>query len=183
MPNKILLRLALVVAALLMVPLVAMQFSAEVRWGPGDFLVAGALLFGTGLAYELAARKVGALAYRCAAGLALAGALLVVWVNLAVGIIGSENHPANLMYVGVLAVGALGAGLAHFRPPGMARALFATALAQALLAGVALLVWKPLVTAPVLGVNVFLVLLFATSGGLFQHAARQTGHSDRATLA
>jgi hypothetical protein len=51
-------------------------------------------------------------------------------MNLAVGVIGTEDDPANLMYVGVLAVGIIGAIIARFRPHGMARTLFATALAQ-----------------------------------------------------
>jgi hypothetical protein len=50
-------------------------------------------------------------------------------MNLAVGIIGSEDNPANLMYGGVLAVGIIGAIIARFEPHGMARALVATTLA------------------------------------------------------
>jgi hypothetical protein len=64
---------------------------------------------------------------------------LLVWTNLAVGIIGEPDELANLMYVGVLAVGILGAITARFRPAGMARALLATALVQALVAGIALI--------------------------------------------
>lgn len=60
-------------------------------------------------------------------------------MNLAVGIIGAEDNPANLMYGGVLAVGVIGAIIARFQPDGMARALFATALAQALVAVIALI--------------------------------------------
>jgi hypothetical protein len=39
------LRVALITVGLLMIPAIAMQFSDEMNWGPGDFLVAGALLF------------------------------------------------------------------------------------------------------------------------------------------
>src|SRR5690606_4961860 len=53
-----------------------------------------------------------------------------VWVNLAVGMLGSEADPANLLFVGVLTVAALGSLVAAFRPAGMARAMLATALAQ-----------------------------------------------------
>lgn len=70
--------------------------------------------------------------------LALGTALVLVWINLAVGIIGSEDNPANLMYLGVLAVGVVGAMHGRFQPQGMARALYATALAQALVAMIAL---------------------------------------------
>ncbi len=75
--------------------------------------------------------------YRWAVGLALAAALIMVWISLAVGIIGSEDNPANLMYVGVLAVGFVGAIIARLRPRGMARAMFATAIAQTLVLVVA----------------------------------------------
>ncbi len=52
------------------------------------------------------------MAYRFAVGVALAAAFLLVWMNLAVGLIGSEDNPANLMYFGVLAVGFIGAIIA-----------------------------------------------------------------------
>ncbi len=60
-------------------------------------------------------------------------------------------------------------------PDGMARALFATALAQASVAVIALIIWKPPVTSgvlEVLGVNAFFVALFVGSALLFRYAAR-----------
>ena len=116
---------------MLLLPLVAMQFTDEVVWDVADFAIFGALLLGAGVTYELAARMTGNTTYRFAVGLALAAAFILVWVNGAVGIIGSEDNDANLMYGGVLGVGVIGAVIARFRPHGMARALFATALAQA----------------------------------------------------
>ena len=91
----------LAVAFILLLPLLAMQITDEVVWDLADFAVAGALLFGTGLTYELAARMKGNTAYRAAVGLALAAALILVWVNLAVGLIGTEDNSANQMYGGV----------------------------------------------------------------------------------
>jgi len=135
--NKNFIRIALATAFLLLVPLIAMQVTDEVRWSPFDFVVAAALLFGTGLTYELVARRMGSIAYRAAVGVAVAAALLLVWINLAVGIIGDEGNPANLMYIGVLAVGIIGAVIARLQPQGMARALLATALAQMLVAMIA----------------------------------------------
>jgi hypothetical protein len=119
-------------------PALRRQYTDEVAWSPLDFATAGALLFGTGLAFELITRKTGALAYRLAVGLALLAALSLVWINLAVGIIGSEDNPANMMYLGVLAILILGALMARFRPQGMTRTLFATALAQVMVAVIAL---------------------------------------------
>jgi hypothetical protein len=158
------------------VPLLAMQVTDEVVWDLADFVIAGALIFGTGLAYVLVARKAGNIAYRAAVGVALAAALLLVWINLAVGVIGSEDEPANLMYVGVLFVGIIGAIVARFRPHGMARALFATALAQASVAVTALMFGlgsersRPV---EILGVTGFFVALFVGSALLFRHAGRE----------
>ena len=114
-------------------------------------------------------------AYRAAVGVALAAASLLVWLSLGVGIIGADGDPANLMYFGVLAVGVLGVVVARFRPHGMARALFATALAQALVAAIALIArlgypWSgPL---ELLVLNGFFVALFVGSAWLFRNAAR-----------
>jgi hypothetical protein len=160
---------------ILLLPLVAMQFTDQVNWGLGDFALAGALLFGTLLTFELAVRSTGSLAYRGAVGLALAAAVLLIWVNLAVGIIGSEDEPANLLYACVLAAGLAGALLARFQPAGMARALFAAALAQALIAVLAVAAgwgaggsYWPL---DLLALNGVFVALFAASGMLFRYAA------------
>ena len=78
MKNKNIMRLALVTVFLLLIPLLAMQFNTGVDWSLFDFIVAGALLFGSGLAYERIARKGGNTAYRAAVGVAVAAALLLV---------------------------------------------------------------------------------------------------------
>jgi hypothetical protein len=115
-------------------------------------------------------------AYRFAAGVALAAAFILVWLSLGVGIIGADGDPANMMYFGVLAVGIIGAIIARFRPPGMARALLATALAQAMVAVIALifglgLPWSPPVE--ILALNGFFIALFVGSAMLFRHAGRE----------
>jgi hypothetical protein len=177
MKHKNIIRIALATAFILLLPLLAMQITDEVVWDLADFAVAGALFFGTALTYELVARKMGSIAYRVAVGIALGAAFLLVWVNLAVGLIGSEEELANLMFVGVLAVGVIGAFIARFRPHGMARALFATALAQALVAVIALgagLHQSPgSSVSEIVTVSGFFVALFLGSAGLFRKAARE----------
>jgi hypothetical protein len=162
---------ALATAFILLIPLLA-----EWPWTLADFVFAGALIFGTGLTYVLVVRKAGNIAFRAAVGVALAAALLLVWVNGAVGIIGSEDNPANSMYIGVLGVGIVGAVITRFRSHGMARALFAMALAQALVAVIALifglgLPWSP--SREILGLNGFFGALFVGSALLFRIAARE----------
>jgi hypothetical protein len=165
-----------VAALILLLPLVAMQFTDEVNWSVADFAFAGVLLFGTGLTYELAVRKRGDTAYRFAVGVALAAAFILVWVNGAVGLIGSEDELANLMYGGVLAVGIIGAIIARFQPHGMARALLATALAQALVAVIALAAGLgstgPIWPLDILALTGVFVALFVGSALLFRKAAR-----------
>jgi hypothetical protein len=165
------------VLIILLVPLVAMQFSDEVNWGLFDFIFAGALLFGTGLLFELAVRKSGNVAYRAAVGVALVAAFLLIWINGAVGLIGSEDDPANLMFGGVLAVGIVGAILARFQPDAMARALLATAVAQVLAGVIALAAgWGatgPIWPLDIVGLTGFFTALWLISAWLFQKAAKE----------
>jgi hypothetical protein len=153
---------------LFLLPLIAMQVTAEVNWDETDFIVFGAMLAIACGIYELAARATGSGAYRAAVGIATAAAFILVWMNLAVGIIGSEEHPLNLMYGGVLAVGIAGAVIARFQPKRMANAMVAVALAQILVAIIAQMAghitW--VLTAG-------FVVLWLGSASLFRKAARE----------
>ncbi|WNG52920.1 hypothetical protein F0U60_44185 [Archangium minus] len=160
-------------ALLLVLPLLAMQFTEEVAWGLSDFALFGAMLFVACGTYELAARMTGNKAYRAAVGVALAAAFILVWMNLAVGLIGSEENPANLMYGGVLVVGILGAIIARFRPHGMALSLVGTALAQVLVVVIALIVGLAYNLGDTLMLTGFFVALWLTSARLFRKAARE----------
>jgi hypothetical protein len=170
-------RFGLVTAFLLMVPLVAMQFSDEVVWTVQDFVFAGVLLETTGRLYLLAARKAPNILYRAAVTVALAGVFILIWLTAAVGIIGSEDYDANLMYGGVLLVGIVGAIIGRFRPHGMARALVATALAQASVGLIALIgglgTSGPRWPWDVLGLTGFFVGVWLLSAWLFRYAGRQ----------
>jgi len=66
-----------------------MQFTDEVNWTPFDFVVAGVLLLGTGLIFDLVIRKIKNIKYRVAISVALLVALLLIWAELAVGILGT----------------------------------------------------------------------------------------------
>ncbi len=162
-------------ACLLLLPLVAMQFTDEVDWDGPDFILFGAMLAAVCGAFELAARRTGDGAYRAAVGLAVVTAFVLVWVNLAVGIIGNGDDPANLMYGAVLAVGLVGAVTARFRPLGMARALFAMALAQALVAVIVLVV-RP--GDPAWTLTVGFMAPWLASAWLFRKSARTQAPAD-----
>ncbi|NUM25256.1 MAG: hypothetical protein HUU49_01360 [Candidatus Buchananbacteria bacterium] len=156
--------------------MVAMQFTKEVNWSLFDFILMGGLMFGAALAYELITKQANTPTFKTAVAIALATAFLLVWINGAVGIIGSENNPANLLYFGVLAVGFIGTIIARLKPRKMSFVLFATALTQALVPVIALTIWQPAFSPGVIAVfvlNAFFVLLFIVSGLLFKHAADQ----------
>lgn len=152
---------------LLLLPLVAMQFTEEVNWDLADFIIFGAMLTAACSAYELAARVTGSTAYRTATGVALVAAFILIWINLAVGIIGTEDNPANLIFGGVLAVGIIGAVIARLRPQGISRALVATALTQASVAMI-----PGLEPEAVILIGLFTVL-WLVSAWLFRKAARE----------
>lgn len=73
-------------AGLLLLPLVAMQFTTEVRWDGADFLMFGAMLIVACGAVELAVRLTRRTGIRLLAGAAIAAVFLIVWADLAVGI-------------------------------------------------------------------------------------------------
>jgi GNAT superfamily N-acetyltransferase len=152
--------------------------NAAVAWDWFDFAAAGALLAGAALVFRMAAAKAGDVAYRAAVGVALATAFILVWLMGAVGIVGVEGDRADLMYLGVLAVGIIAATLARFQPQGMARALLATALAQALVAAIALIAGKheaPISSVyEIVGLNGSFVALFIGSAWLFRNAERRS---------
>ena len=118
------------VLALLLLPLVAMNFTNEVNWTVGDFIFAAMLMGSVGLAVELTVRASRSYAYRAGAGIALAATFLTVWANAAVGMIGSEDDPYNLVFFGVILLGLAGAVLARFRAKGLAGAMAAAGVAQ-----------------------------------------------------
>jgi hypothetical protein len=176
--NKRLTYIVSAIIALLLIPLIAMQFNTGVEWTLSDFVVAGALLFGVGLSYEWIARSNGNPAYRKGAALALLGMLLLIWINLAVGIIGNENNPLNGLYFGVVAIGIGASLLAQFRSVQMSAAMWITAVAQALVPFIALYLAQPSIATTSEPMDVFAVFIlsgffacmFAGSALLFRKA-------------
>jgi hypothetical protein len=180
--TKSIIRVALATGAILLIPLVAMQFTHEVNWTLSDFLVMGVLLFGAGLTFVLIARMGDSTPYRLAVGVAVGAGLLLIWGNLAVGFIGNEDNPANLLYGSVLAVALIGAFVARFRPLGLSRAMLAAALTQFLVPVVAALIWKPEVNlgmVQVLVLNTVFAGLWVGAALLFRRASATGSNQGR----
>lgn len=117
--------------ALILAPLIAMQFTDEVNWDETDFLFA-AIIFGiVGDLIELAVRVSPNYYYRLGAMFAVLAGFMVVWSNLAVGMIGNEDNPVNLWFGTVLLIAITGAILSRFKKRAMSTAMFAAGTAQA----------------------------------------------------
>lgn len=170
--NKAILWVAIGTGLLLLIPLIGMLVTEDWNWGILDFVFMGGMIFGTGLAFVLIARQMNNLFYRIAVGMAGVTGFLLLWVNVAVGIIG-DDEPANLMYLGVLAVAFFGVILSRFKASGMANALFATAFAHTLVAVIAFIFFPT--SSPgqlgILVINAFFIMLWVGSGLLFRNAS------------
>lgn len=157
--------------AVLLLPAIAMRFTREVNWTASDFVFAAVMVYGTCGLYELATRLSPDRGYRAGAAVAVLTGLMLVWIDLAVGIIDNENDPANLVFAGVLAVAAIGTVIARFRARGMALALAATAAAQAAAAVFAMFAGHD--GKGFLAAGMF-VPMWLASAWLFHGAARRT---------
>ena len=73
---------------LLLIPLIAMEFSDQVRWNRFDFLLMGSLLLLVGLGIHLILNKVKRVSYRLLYLTFITIVFLLIWVELAVGIFG-----------------------------------------------------------------------------------------------
>ena len=163
---------------LLVLPLAAMQFTGEVAWTVGDFIFAAIMFAIAGGLMELAVGRSSSWAYRGAVAIAVASAFLHIWITGAVGIIGSENNPGNLVYLAVLVIAVFGSLMALGRPAGMAWAMRLTALAEVLAPIVAYAaVADPasdVLRPEVFGSAVVFTGMWLVSAALFAKAARES---------
>jgi len=83
-------RTALITSVLLLMPLVAMQFTNEVNWDIMDFLLGGFLLFCLGISLDTIIRKFPEPTYQIGLSIILLILFLLVWAELAVGIFGTR---------------------------------------------------------------------------------------------
>ena len=156
-------------AGLLVLPAVAMQFTEEVDWTGGDFAFAAIMFGAVGGLLELAARASASLAYRVGAAMAVATGLLTIWITLAVGIVGSEDNPQNILYFGIVGMGICVAIAALGDPRALARGMRATAGFQ----GLVCLIHVIDGVYPAVMIDGFFTMTWLTAGALFARAARE----------
>jgi len=165
-------------AGLLLVPLVMMQIVDDWNWGPGSFLFAGIMIGGVLLLYEFAARAGVGMAYRGGVAAALMAGFLMVWINLAVGIVGEDN-PINFSFFMLVFAAGVGAYAARGEAAGMARAMLGVTAVQAFLA-IAIATAPstqrdPMGATGVLLISAFFGFLWLMSAALFRKASRTEG--------
>jgi hypothetical protein len=159
-------------ALLLLAPWVAMRFTHDVAWTGSDFAVFGAMLLAACVAFETATRVARVPSYLLASAIAIGAAFLLLWANLAVGIVDAPDHPANLLFLGVLVIGVVGAGLARLRAPGMSYVLATMAAAQMLAGGIAMRMGTQESPAFVLAFTGLYMVAWLSSALLFRKAAK-----------
>ena len=155
--------------ALLLAPAVAMQFTSEVQWSLFDFALMAVLLAIACGVGELVLRASDSLTYRLGAAVAIGTTFVLGVGNLAVGLIGSEDNPANDRVWAVLAVGVVGALIARFRPRGLSLVMVALAAGQV---GLALYADATAQDLP-LRITVVFVTGWLVAAALFDRAARE----------
>ncbi|MFM8844415.1 MAG: hypothetical protein ACKOGN_00720 [Gammaproteobacteria bacterium] len=152
---------------LLLLPAVAMVLGDEVHWGPLDFTLLAALLAALCGAIDVASRYSLSRSYRAGVAVAAIGMFLMVFANIAVGIVGNEDNPLNLIFLLIPVLGIAGSVFTRFRATGMARSLEIMAVVQA---GVLLLAWPGAKTVGLLAMA-FFVALWLLAARLLRAAA------------
>lgn len=89
MKNTRVIIILITVAVLLLIPFIAMQFTAEVNWSLFDFIIAAVLLLGSGLLIEFVLRTIKSKQSRIILCIVILLALFLIWAELAVGIFGT----------------------------------------------------------------------------------------------
>ena len=156
-------------AALLCLPAVAMQLTGEVDWTASDFVFAAVLLTALGTGVEIAVRVGRSARHKVAIALAALGAFLTVWINMAVGIIGSEDEPTNLAFLAMVGMAIVASLLVSFRP-GRMRWIMAALAAGQFAVGIAAATWTMPGHAVEWGALGFFATIWGASAACFHSA-------------
>jgi hypothetical protein len=170
---------AVAAALLLIIPLTASFITSEMQWTLSDYVLVWVMLFTTGITYMFVSRLSSDNTYRAAVALAVVTGLLMVWSNLAVGIIGNEDNMINVVYFIILMLGFIGAFFVRFRSKGLAQVTGGMVLLLATVAIYAILIgmqdWPESSVMEIIGVHMFFMTPLALSAILFhQHSQKES---------
>jgi len=130
---------AVVSLLLLLIPFIAMQCTTEVNWRAADFLIMGMLLLGTLTAFIWLYRNTTSILFTVASAAAVGCTFVMIWANLAVGLIGAGPHAGNLMFTGIVLLVVIGAIRSGFTAAGLEQTMYAAALGVLVIMVIALL--------------------------------------------
>jgi len=156
--------------------LIAVAGMATEALRQGEYaLVVTAALFALGCTVvELGARKSARWTYAAGAAIAALTGLGQVWMNLAVGLVGSEDNPVNLVFFAVVAVAMLGALLVRGKAAGMVWVMGLAAAIQVLAGAIGMTAGDAVHAPPsgMLFLTTFFAGLWLNAAALFRAAAR-----------
>jgi len=159
-------------AVLVAIPLLLLQLVEPFAWQPAHAVFGTAIVVAVGALYEAAVRIPPRRAFVAGVALAALGIALTVWFNGAVGIIGSDDDPANRVFLVVIGVALTGLAIGAFRPGVLPAALVATAVAQA-----GVFVWALVGGHGFIGpITVFFCALWLAAAALVRRGLRQRAH-------
>ena len=169
----------LITALIMIFPLLGSYFIADWNWAPGGFAFLAILLFSMGLTYQLITRNRDSIPYRAAVCISFVATFIIAWGNF---VQMADVNPASALYFVVPIVGVIGVAIARLRPNGMARASLVTAITQALILTVVLILlltrkpqvtsWTPPELRGLVG-NALNGLMFVGAALLFRKAGRE----------
>lgn len=159
-------------AGLLALPAIASLMTDEVNWTMSDFIVAALLLASLGVAGQFVLTTRKEWPYKIAIGLTAGTAFIIIWISLAVGIMGDTANPANLVYIASLTALAIGAAITRLHPDGMMRVLGLVSIMQLAitLSGIALFGADALETLA----NIVLLALWLVAALFFRISIRKS---------
>jgi len=163
-------------ALLLSLPAIAMAWfpAAGVDWSGSDFVLMGVMLFIACAVVEVGAHLADNFPYLGGVILAVGAGFVTVWANIAVGMIGDEGNPVNLVFLAILAFAVLGTLVARFQARGMVKVMLVTGAMQALVGLVVALVGLDETRAAILTAG--FALPWFLSAGMFQLSANSNGN-------
>jgi len=169
------LAVAAVTLGLLVIPFTASFITSEMQWTLSDYILAWVMFFVAGLSYALVSRLSSDYRYRAAVGLAAFTGLFMVWSNLAVGIVGNEDNPFNLVYFILIMIGLVAAFWVRFDARGLSRVALGMCFLLAAIAVYAVFSGMQDIpessTSQIIGVHMFFITPLLISAILFhQHS-------------
>ncbi len=173
--SKTFLRPLIITLLILIAPAIGELTVEGWEWGVGGFLLMGTLLFVTFLMIELIAKYSPNKLYKAAVALTTLTTFGIIYVNLAVGIIGDGNNTSACYFL-VVPVGFIGLAASRLKPKGLSITAFLMAAVVLLVPTIAFLLSDPhIMEEPgplkVFILSAFLASAYVCSGLLFRQAA------------